>query len=261
MHTSNQLRADLLALGVRPGDALLMHSSYKSLGGIESGAAAFFGALLNLLGPKGTLILPALSYSYVTPEQSVFDITNTPVCPGVGYLPEFFRTQVPGVVRSLHPTHSCCAFGKYAKELVADHELDDTPVGPHSPFAKLPKLSGKILMLGCSADRNTSMHGVEETAEPPYLLDRTRLVPYILIDAQGQRHDHPAYAHSFHGDGFVYEQRYSRILSLLGSGEARRGRVLDADCVLLSAPSVWTKGRQALLQDPFFFVDRVPESF
>lgn len=257
MHTRNQLRAGLLALGILPGDTVLMHASYKSLGGIEGGAAGFFETFLDLLGPKGTLILPALSYAWVCESQPVFDVRATPVCPGIGFLPEFFRTRIPGVVRSLHPTHSCCMTGHYAKELAADHELDNTPVGPRSPFAKLPRMDGKILMLGCSADRNTSMHGVEETAEPPYLLDRTHPVPYVLIDAHGQRHDRPAYAHSFHGDGFIYEQRYFRVLDLLDRNEARRGSVLDADCILMSARAVWAKGRQALLRDPFFFVDRI----
>ena len=64
MHTTQQLKQDLAALGVCPGDAVLMHSSYKSLGGIEGGAAGFFAAFLELLGAQGTLALPALSYAY-----------------------------------------------------------------------------------------------------------------------------------------------------------------------------------------------------
>ena len=37
MHTCEQLKKDLLALGIYPGMSLLMHSSYKSLGGSASG--------------------------------------------------------------------------------------------------------------------------------------------------------------------------------------------------------------------------------
>ena len=60
-HSKKRLRDDLLSLGVRPGDALLMHSSFKSLGGIEDGAAGFYDVLLDLLGGAGTMVVPTLS--------------------------------------------------------------------------------------------------------------------------------------------------------------------------------------------------------
>lgn len=253
MHTIHQLYDDLKALGIRPGDAVLMHSAYKSLGGIEGGAKAFFETFLRLLGPEGTLIVPALSYESVTAEQPVFDVRETPSC--VGYLPEFFRTQMPDVVRSLHPTHSCCIAGKRAAEMAAGHELDDTPVGPHSPFAKLPKIGGWILMLGCGTNCNTSMHGVEETAEPPYLLIRDRRVPYVLRDGDGREIVQSALRHNFSIDGKHYIQRYSRIVPLLSKDDVRTGKVLDADCTLMRAEAVWKAGREMLLKDPFYFVD------
>ena len=258
MHEKKQLFEELRRLGVQPGDAVLMHSSFRSLGGVEGGAAGLFDVLADAVG-DGTLILPALSYYWVSAEQTVFDLRDTPACPGIGYLPEYFRTQVPGVRRSLHPTHSCCMLGRDAEWLAAGHDLDDTPVGRHSPFAKLPALDGWILMLGCSPDRNTSMHGVEETAEPDYLLDRAHPIRYTLRDERGEPRDHWAIPHSFHRDGFRFEQRYGRILPLLQGDELRRGRVGDADCVMMRARAVWERGRQALHRDPHFFVDRVPD--
>lgn len=256
-HSKEQLKQDLHALGISAGDTVLMHSSYRSLGGVEGGAEGFFSAFLELLGPEGTLILPALSYESVTRQQPEFHLKSTPSC--VGYLPEFFRTQVPGVIRSMHPTHSCCLLGRQAAALAADHELDDTPVGPHSPFAKLPETGGKILMLGCSLDHNTSMHGVEETAEPPYLFDRTQRVDYVLYDGDGRKLCQHALRHSFSKNGVrCYEQRYSRVVPLLSGTEASHGNVLSADSWLLSAPAVWKKGHQKLLEDPFYFVEYQP---
>lgn len=256
IHSRAQLIADLQALGVRPGDTVLMHSSYKSLGGVEGGAAGFFDAFRSLLGEEGTLVLPSLSYRDVTPEQPVFDVLRTPSC--VGYLTEFFRTQVPGVTRSLHATHSCCAIGRHAQALTGEHMLDDTPVGPHSPFAKLPELDGWILMLGCHPDHNTSMHGVEQTAEPPYLLDHSARVRYVLKDAQGVAHEQMALRHNFVLDGWYFEQRYSRIIPLLSESELRTGRVLSAECVMMRAEAVWEEGHRMLRKDPFYFVDRIP---
>lgn len=254
MHTQAQLRDDLSRLGVCPGDAVLMHSSWKSFGGVEGGPKAFFETFIDLLGPEGTLVLPALSYESVSAEQPVFDVQTTPAC--IGYLPEYFRTQIPGVIRSLHPTHSCCMVGKHAAFLAEGHELDETPVGPHSPFAKLPKLDGWILMLGCPADRNTSMHGVEETAEPPYLLDRSGKVRYILRTADGREIERISWAHDFAAEsGEHYVQRYSRVIDLLDPDDVHTGKVLDADCVLMRAKAVWQKGREMLERNPFYFVD------
>lgn len=256
MHTCEQLRQDLTALGICPGISLLMHSSYKSLGGIEGGAEAFFRTLLDVITPEGNLILPALSYASVTREQTVFDACATPSC--IGYLPEYFRTSVAGVRRSLHATHSCCAVGKDAAWITAGHEQDMTPVGPNSPFARLPRLKGWILILGSHPDHNTTLHGVEETAEPPYLLDREHPLTYTIHDMEGNTlTQYPALRHHFTRENLVYNQRYSRILDLLEGDEVRTGKVLDADCVLMYAPAVWQKGHSKLLEDPYYFVDIV----
>ncbi|MFP6646122.1 MAG: AAC(3) family N-acetyltransferase, partial [Candidatus Latescibacterota bacterium] len=37
------------------------------------------------------------------------------------------------------------------------------------PLRKLRDLGGQLLFLGCGLRPNTSMHGVEELVEPPYL--------------------------------------------------------------------------------------------
>lgn len=255
MHTCDTLRADLLALGIVPGISLLMHSSYKSLGGIEGGAAAFYKTLLDVIGPEGNLIVPSMSFSTVTRENPYFDIRTTPSC--VGYLTEFFRTEVPGVKRSFHPTHSCCAIGRDADWIVEGHELDFTPVGEHSPFRKLPELNGWILFLGCPWDRNTSMHGVEEVAKPPFFLDYDHPVKYTMTNWDGSTYIQPAaLRHYFHREDIEHVQCYRRIVDLLeGEDEVRFGKILDADCALLYAPAVWKKGTEKMIAEPYYFVD------
>lgn len=254
LHSLEQFKSDLMALGVRPGDTILMHSSYKALGGVKDGAAGIFKALTELLGPEGTLILPALSYASVTPENPVYIHEETPSC--IGYLPEYFRTQVPGVIRSIHPTHSCCLKGKRAEEMAKDHELDLTPVGPNSPFAKLPQVDGKILLLGSHTSSNTIMHGVEETAEPPYLFDRNNRTEYVIRVGDKEIKQN-ALRHCFTRTDVAYAQCYTRVLDLLEGDEVAHSKVLDADCWLLSAKAVWEKGHAKLKEDPFYFVDRI----
>jgi len=254
LHTTEQFKADLRALGVGAGDTVMMHASFRSLGGIEGGAAALFHTFFEVLGEDGTLILPAFSYATVTAEQPLFDQRETPSC--VGYLPEFFRTQVDGVVRSVHATHSCSLKGKRANELADGHEKDLTPVGKHSPIAKLPLVGGKILILGSHPDHNTSLHGVEELVEPPYLYgDDT--VNYVLKTDADEIHQ-TARRHGFQKDGFFYAQKYARVIDLMTPDEYTHGRVLDADCWLLSAEAVWRRAHEKLLEDPLFFVDKIP---
>lgn len=258
MHTKQQFISDLAALGVSPSDTVMVHSSYKSLGGIEDGARGLFDAFLSYLCPNGTLMLPAFSYSSVTREAPCFDVRSTQSC--VGYLPEYFRTAVPGVLRSLHPTHSCCAIGYNAQYLTEAHFLDRTPVGIHSPIARLPKIGGKILILGSHPDHNTTLHGVEETAEPEYLFDRNAPIVYTITDENGKISSVTHLCHGFHTPTVEYEQKYARILDILPSDKFTRGKVLNADCVLMDAAAVWEYGHVALVRDPLFFVDVIPNT-
>lgn len=255
MHTKAQLREDLAALGVCPGDKLLIHSSYRSLGGIEGGAAGFFETVTDLLGSEGTLILPTLSYATVGYDQPCFDVRRTPSC--VGYLTEYFRTQVPGVIRSLHASHSCAVYGRDAAAWAEGHQLDLTPVGEHSPLRKLPQQNGKILMLGCDPGRNTSMHGVEELADAPYLFGERR-VRYLLTDLDGRIIEQTAFRHGHVRGDVVYVSRYARLLPMLQPGEIARGNVLDAACVLMSAPAVWQRAADAMRKDPYAFTEALP---
>ena len=59
--TVEMLVADLTALGVEPGMALLLHSSLSSLGWVCGGPQAVIVALETVLGPAGTLVVPTHS--------------------------------------------------------------------------------------------------------------------------------------------------------------------------------------------------------
>lgn len=233
-------------LGIERGDHLLVHSSLRSLGDVPDRAAAVTGALTELLGESGTLLLPALSYETVTPASPYFSVTDTRSC--VGWLSEYFRHQ-PGVRRSMHPTHSVCARGAESGYFLENHGLDRTPCGPNSPFRKLRDAGGTILFLGCGLRPNTSMHGVEELTAPPYLFGSN--VDYALIDVAGHRSTERYRTHGFAG----VTQRYDRVLELLDSSDYSRGAVLAADCHLIRAKPLWEKASRKLQETPLYFVD------
>lgn len=243
MYKEPDFIAQLRDMGIEEGDTLLVHSSMKSIG-TDKRPEDIIEVLRATLGGGGTLLFPALSYASVSAEQPVFDSRTTPVC--VGLLPRVF-SGLPGVVRSLHPTHSVCACGKNAKEMTASHHLDETPVGPNSPFRRLPEYGGKILFIGDLLGNCTFMHGVEEIAGTDYTLQKERT--HYIVDGTGR----DLFAHDFAG----WAQRYDRIREILGPGELRAGRFGAgiAWCVADTA-ALRDKGVQAIRSDVHFFVER-----
>lgn len=242
---------DLADIGIGPGDVLIVHSSLSSMGYVEGGAVTVIRALLDTLREDGTLLFPGFSYrtAYI---DSTFSLLDTPVC--VGKIPETFRT-LPGVRRSFHPTHSVCGIGKFVEELLSDHALDDTPMGIHSPYRKLPAYNGKILMLGCSLSSNSFMHGMEEAAGVPYVLREHHV--FRMTDGEGNTVEKGIRRHNFtRPEGTVY-QRYIRTTDVLdeSAGDYRRGKIHGADSVLLYTRVLEQKAIAKMKEDPYYFID------
>lgn len=245
---ARQLIQDLHKLGIKKGDHLLVHASLNAVGRFPDRARILIDAILEVLGDTGTLLMPALSYKTVTVEHPHFDLLATPSC--VGALPEYFRNY-PGVIRSVHPTHSVAGRGGHTDFFLADHLKDQTPCGSHSPFARLPEVQGKVMFLGCGCRPNTSMHAMEEKVVPPYLFGRN--IRYQLRLADGSRISKTYRSHGFKG----YEQRYERLLALMDPNAFHQGKILEADTLVMDAREMWKKGIRQLQADPLYFVDKV----
>ena len=244
---------ELRQLGVMPGEVLLVHSSLNALRcGDERDKLLtphnIIDTLMAVVGEGGTLLLPALSYATVTEEENLFDVRNTPCC--VGIIPETFRTAY-SVLRSVHPTHSVCAWGKMSALLTKDHILDRSPLGKHSPFRLLPGVNGKILMLGCGLKPMTFMHGVEEQFHTDYVMSDTPRV-YRFVDEAGKTWE-AAYAHH---DFAGYAQRYDRLADVMDAG-LRQGKTLGGTSYLLESSILEQKALETLEKDQHYFVDRV----
>ena len=169
-HTRSKLARDLRALGVEAGDILFMHSSFKSLGGVEGGAGTVIGALEDAVGAQGLILLPSFNLVERRERAKNWDIETTPST--VGWITEFFRLM-PYTYRSDHYSHSVAARGKDAREFVADHlscEGYQSPwdlepwgrtYGSDSPMYRAYQGDGKILMLGVDYETSTYIHFVE----------------------------------------------------------------------------------------------------
>ena len=242
---TKQIALDAKKLGINEGDALLVHSSLRSLG-VASPKEVIDGLLL-ALGKEGTLVFPALSYLNCNPNNPIFDYYETKS--NIGALPEYFRTEVEGVLRSMSPTHSCCALGKNAEYITSGQKDDVTPCGENSPFRRLMKLGGKILFIGCGMRPNTSMHAVEELSVPDYLYGGD--FEYTMTDKDGKTYKAICRAHGFKG----VAQRYERLADLLNGDELKIGKILKADCHLVYTPAMWEKADKKYREDPHYFIE------
>lgn len=239
----SRIREDLLRLGVAPGGVLLVHSSFKSLGPAPGGIDTLIGALLDALGPGGTLLMPGFSWLSVTRQNPCFHVRDTPCC--VGAVPSRFM-ELEGTVRSMHPTHSFCGQGPRVEELFKDHIHDTTPCGANSPITKLRFMKGQVLMLGCGLRPNTTMHAVEEEACAPYLFE-DEPVEYTLVGYDGRPIE---VRHRRHA---AFAQHYDRIAPELAGGGLAQGGVLDARCHLMDAGALWACASEMLRKDILCF--------
>jgi len=180
--TAASLLRDLRALGVEPGEVLLVHASLSSLGWVCGGEHAVVLALEDAVGPDGTLVMPAFSAHLSEPAEwsnppvpeawwpairdnlPPFDPRRTPTR-GIGRIADCFRAH-PEARRSLHPQHSFAARAARAERITADHPLDDG-LGEDSPLGRLYELDAHVLLLGVGHTSNSSLHLAEYRAEWP----------------------------------------------------------------------------------------------
>lgn len=163
MHTQQSLMEDMSRMGIDPKGTLLVHSSMKSIGAVVGGADTVLNALSAYMG-EGLLVLPTHTWDRINAENPRYSVQDTPSC--VGILTELFR-QRPGVVRSLHPTHSAAALGRDAVEFTAGDEGMDTPCARGSVWGKLLDRKASVLFIGADLTSYTFIHGVEEWMDIP----------------------------------------------------------------------------------------------
>jgi aminopeptidase-like protein/aminoglycoside N3'-acetyltransferase len=173
------------ALGLVEGDTVFVHSAYSSLGkapgGVDGGPQTVIDAILEVIGPDGTLILPTFNYDFL--KGTPWDMRTTPSQMGV--LTEIVRKD-PRAKRMFHPIYSMAAIGRHADELAA-HQSNDC-FGETTIFTKFREWDAKILIIGLAYSKSiTFLHHCEQLAGVDYrFLKEFR---GAAIDQQGKPHE------------------------------------------------------------------------
>lgn len=151
---------------IEPSATVLIHSSFSGL--VQQGIRAdelIESGLEHLV--NGTLMFPTLSWREVSPESPMFSVVET--VSNVGFLSEVFRTKY-AQARSVHPTHSIAATGRFTDLLTSTHHLAATPCGVNSPWSIMGAIGTHIILLGCDLDSCTLFHTLEELIAPELYL-------------------------------------------------------------------------------------------
>jgi aminoglycoside 3-N-acetyltransferase len=173
--TQPDLEAGLRDLGLAAGDLVQVHSSLSAFGHVEGGADTVVDALLAVVGPTGTVMVPTFNHG----AADIFDLHTSPSTNGA--ITEALRRR-PEAYRSLHPTHPTAAIGPLAQLLTRGHLAAGT-FGLQSPLGKLAAMGGKVLLLGVGMNVNTMAHLGETLYGVPCFIEGW---PRRLVDAQGR---------------------------------------------------------------------------
>ncbi|MEU9167042.1 AAC(3) family N-acetyltransferase [Streptomyces sp. NPDC048420] len=247
--TTSAVSSQFRALGIRPGDTVLVHASLRAVGPVRGGVRAVVDALLDTLGADGTLVVstqtpdnsdpsrwavtrgravPAAEWARLRETLPAFDPARTPSF-GVGVLPEEVRTRA-GALRSSHPQSSFAALGPAAARITDGHALN-CHLGEESPLARLEELNARVLLLGVGYSVCTSFH----LAEYRVPSRGSRSYGCAVADGSGRRWhrylDVDFDTSDFPALGDAYESQPERPVT--------RGPVGGADCRLFDlAPAV-----------------------
>ena len=169
---------ELTRVGLPRGGLLMVHSSLRSLGRVAGGADTVVDALLDALGPLGTLVVPTFTYPVANEPGFVFDPPHTPSY--MGSISEAARRH-PKARRSTHLLHSVAAIGPLAETIATSGGASAWDAD--SPMRQVLDRDGAFLLLGVPYQNLTAVHLCEVEFDVPYR--KSRVVTAKMRNADG----------------------------------------------------------------------------
>jgi aminoglycoside 3-N-acetyltransferase len=154
----------------------MVHASLRSLGWVIGGSQTVVEALLDWLGPEGTLCaqaswedIPFGHAGWPDDWRSAYETGMPPFDPGLsaaapyeGRLTERIRTW-PGARRSANPATGIAAIGTRSDELTTGHRLDDG-FGLSTPYNRLVEWDAQVVLIGAPLRSISILHHAEAVA-------------------------------------------------------------------------------------------------
>lgn len=249
MHSRQELAEGFAALGVAPGDTVMVHASVRAVGPIAGGPDQVHLAIKDALTDRGTMMMyascpdgyddvgrgvyPGSHERELLGKMPAFDARTARAQRDNGTLVEFFRSYPDSLVND-HVARFV-VWGQHARHLISEQPWDFA-FGRGSALERFVELDGKILLVGCDHDQVTFLHYAEHLLDVPGLRIATFEVPVLEhgvrvwkemkeVDTSG------AGAHPNWPDRF-FAQIVNTYLAQTGN---RGGRVGHAHCFLSDA--------------------------
>ncbi len=244
------LGADFKALGIVPGDVIMLHASFKSLGPVESGPDVVIDSLMDVVGDHGGILMfvswAHSPYDAFVKDKGltegeracwpVFDPASAEVRPSYAGAIGAGLVRRVAAVRSGNPDRSLAALGSGAAALVREHPLDHG-FGPGSPLARFVERGGKSLLLGAPLSTVTVIHYAEYLCAVP---DKQCINYEVPLLRNGKKEWHRVA--QMNRDGFVRavqgaEEDYIEtvVRAYLATGRQHNGRVGETSVYLFDA--------------------------
>ncbi len=179
----------LRALGVQPGDTVMLHSAWSREHGFRGSVGELIDTFAEAVGPTGHLLMVTLPYRNAALDWLEsgrrFDVRKTPSM--MGMVSEVFRRR-EGVQRSVHPTHPIAVLGPDPQRFIATHPACVHPCGPGTPFEEVLKADGRVVFLNVPIDTFTFFHYLEHLVHEtlPFPLYSETVYEAPVVDAEGR---------------------------------------------------------------------------
>jgi aminoglycoside N3'-acetyltransferase len=193
VYSRQELAGAFSALGVAPGDTVMVHASVRAVGEIAGGPDQIHLAIKDAITDRGTLMMYAGCPDYyddigrgvypgsvereILDKMPPFDAATARAARDNGTLVEFFRSY-PGTLVNNHVAR----FAGVGRER-ASLDLGATVGFPvragDRPLNASFELNGKVMLIGCDHDNVTFLHYAEHILDVPGLRIVTMEVPWI----------------------------------------------------------------------------------
>lgn len=180
------VRRALGEVGVAKGETVFVHSSIAFFGrcvGCRTASditALLIRALVDELGPGGTIVVPTFTYSFPRGEEFNPKLSAS----RMGHFAETLR-MTNGAIRSIDPIFSVAALGSRASILTEG--IPNNSYCTQSVFGRLTEDDALVLNMNMGPS-STLLHYAERLANVPYRYDM-KVTGNLVLDGERRRTD------------------------------------------------------------------------